>query len=75
MIAKAGPRASNSDIYKKYNVKTIKELIYDQSEKFYTNYIVFPELDELREEFIIHKEERLMPFKLKYKMPYQILLR
>ena len=74
MIGKAGPRARNSDLHKKYKIKTIKELIYNEAENFYTNYIAIPELDELREEFIIYREERLMPFKLKHKMPYQILL-
>ena len=75
MIAKAGPRARNSDLHKEYKVKTIKELIYNQAENLYTNDIVIPELDELREEFIIYREKRLMPFKLKHKMPYQILFR
>lgn len=75
MICKAGPRDRNSDLHKKCNVRPIREHICDATRKFYVEQIENSEvLNDIRNEFIVYKTKDEMPFRLKYRMPYQILI-
>ena len=72
MITKANSKDRNVDIHKKCNIKTIKEYMYNLTSNYFNNQI--PDFEDLYEDFILYKNKKLIPFPLKYKLPYQVLL-
>lgn len=70
LICNAGLEERIVDLQSKCNIQPIEHHIKKLSTKFYTNI----NIEGLKNDFIIYSSIEDMPFKYKYKFPYQMLL-
>ena len=71
MIMNAKPRDKNIDLHQRLNLKYIEEEILTRTKNYFENQINHvPDMQEAR---LLTKEE--MPYRMKYKMPYHLLIK
>ena len=71
MIMNAKPRDKNIDLHQRPNLKYIEEGIFTRTKNYFENQInLVPDMQEAR---LLAKEE--MPFRMKYRLPYHILIK
>ena len=71
MMINAKPRDKNVDIHQRLNLKYVEEEIYARTKNYFENQIMLvPDMQEAR---VLTVEE--MPFRMKYNMPYHILIK
>ena len=70
MMANAPPKDRNLDLHRKYDIPLISTCLFKITKDFYENQMSLEELQEAKPML-----EKDMPFTLKVRMPYHILIK